>query len=65
MRNSMDKLLSLFDRLLLTQIFVIAGISKLRAGYAGTGLYMTSAGVSGVLLPFIILMNLAVGWGWL
>jgi putative oxidoreductase len=57
----MDKLLNLAGRLLLAQIFVMAGISKLGAGYAGTHDYMTSAGVPGVLLPLVIVLELGGG----
>ena len=40
-------------RLLISIIFLIAGISKI-TGYAGTQAYMESAGVPGMLLPLVI-----------
>ncbi|HYE35865.1 DoxX family protein [Methylocaldum sp.] len=57
----MDKLLQLAGRLLLAQIFVVSGISKLGAGYAGTQGYMASAGVPGALLPLVIALELGGG----
>jgi putative oxidoreductase len=57
----MDKLLNLIGRLLLAQIFVMAGVSKLGAGYAGTQDYMTSAGIPGILLPLVIILELGGG----
>lgn len=57
----MDKLLSFGGRLLLAQIFIIAGASKLGAGYAGTQDYMAAAGLPGILLPFVIIIELGGG----
>jgi putative oxidoreductase len=57
----MDKLLNLIGRLLLAQIFVVAGASKLGAGYAGTQDYMTSAGIPGILLPLVIILEFGGG----
>ena len=47
-------------RVLITAIFVMAGISKLGA-YAATQGYMESMGVPGALLPLVILLELGGG----
>ena|SRR5690625_140784 len=57
----MDKLLSLVGRLLLAQIFILAGASKLGAGYAGTQDYMAAVGLPGILLPLVIIIELGGG----
>lgn len=63
----MTKYSSLVARILLAHIFVLAGINKI-TGYAGTQGYMESMGVSGMLLPLVILVEvgaglaLVVGW---
>jgi len=51
---------ALAARLLLAYIFVVEGWNKL-AGYAGTVQYMESHGVSGFLLPIVILTELGGG----
>lgn len=57
----------LTGRVLMSAIFIMAGISKIGA-YAATEGYMESAGVPGVLLPLVILLEigggLAVLLGW-
>lgn len=57
----------LTGRVLMSAIFIMAGISKIGA-YAGTQGYMESAGVPGALLPLVILLEigggLAVLLGW-
>lgn len=54
-------------RLLLAQIFLMAGLSKI-SGYAGTQGYMESMGVPGALLPLVIALEvlggLAILLGW-
>lgn len=54
-------------RVLISSIFVMAGISKISC-YAGTQGYMESMGVPGALLPLVILLEigggLAVLVGW-
>jgi putative oxidoreductase len=60
-RNLMNQLLDLAGRILLAQIFVLSGLSKLGAGYAATQGYMASAGVPGVLLPLVIALELGGG----
>lgn len=52
--------LLLVGRLLLALIFIFSGYSKI-GGYAGTQAYMASAGVPGILLPVVILVELAGG----
>jgi len=56
----MDALLNVAARILMAQIFIISGFSKI-TGYAGTQQYMESAGVPGVLLPLVILTELGGG----
>lgn len=47
-------------RLLLAQIFIIAGFQKI-TGYVGTQGYMEAMGVPGALLPLVILTELGGG----
>lgn len=58
----------LTGRVLISAIFIMAGLNKLGAGYAGTQGYMESMGVPGALLPLVILLEigggLAVLIGW-
>ena len=49
----MEKVMNLAGRLLLAQIFLLAGINKI-TGYAGTQGYMEAMGVPGGLLPLVI-----------
>jgi putative oxidoreductase len=57
----------LAGRVLLSLIFIQSGFGKL-TGYAGTQAYMESAGVPGILLPLVIIVELVgglaivVGW---
>ena len=57
----------LLGRVLMSAIFIMAGINKISA-YSGTQGYMESAGVPGALLPLVILLEigggLAVLLGW-
>jgi putative oxidoreductase len=57
----MDKLITIASRLLLAQVFVIAGVGKLGAGYTGTQGYMAAMGVPGFLLPLTILLEIGGG----
>lgn len=57
----MSKFSTLIARILLAHIFVLAGLSKLGAGYAGTQGYMEAMGVPGMLLPLVILLELGGG----
>ena len=53
-------LVSVFMRVVLSSIFIIAGIGKLSA-YKATGEYMASMGVPAALLPLVILTELGGG----
>ncbi|HHO59103.1 MAG TPA: DoxX family protein [Thiotrichales bacterium] len=63
----MEKITQTVARLLLAQIFLLAGLSKISA-YAGTQGYMDAMGVPGGLLPLVILLEiggaLALIAGW-
>jgi putative oxidoreductase len=52
--------LKLIGRVLLSIIFIQSGWSKI-FGYAGTAAHMDAAGVPGVLLPLVILVELGGG----
>lgn len=56
----MEKYSTLVARVLLAHIFLLAGLSKI-SGFAGTQAYMESMGVPGVLLPAVILLEIAGG----
>lgn len=56
----MNASLSLLGRIGLSLIFITSGWGKI-AGYAGTQAYMESAGVPGMLLPLVILLELGGG----
>lgn len=56
----MNATLNLLGRIGLSLIFITAGWSKI-GGYAGTVQYMESAGVPGLLLPLVILLELGGG----
>ncbi len=56
----MQSITYLVARLLLAQMFLIAGINKVMA-YAGTQAYMDSMGVPGMLLPLVILLEVGAG----
>jgi putative oxidoreductase len=51
--TTLNTLAPVAGRLLISIIFLMAGISKI-TGYAGTQAYMESAGVPGMLLPLVI-----------
>ena len=53
--------LAVAARVLASTIFIVAGFGKLGAGYAGTQGYMSSVGVSGELLPFVIALEIGGG----
>ena len=63
----MQKFSNLAGRVLIAQIFLMAGISKI-GGYAGTQGYMEAMGVPGGLLPLVIVLEiggaLALIAGW-
>lgn len=45
-------------RVLLALLFLLAGIGKIGAGYAGTQGYMEAFGLPGMLLPLVILLEI-------
>jgi putative oxidoreductase len=51
----------LVGRILIAHIFLLAGITKLGAGYAGSQAYMESVGLPGMLLPAVIALELTGG----
>lgn len=57
----MNQFIELAGRILLGHIFVLAGISKLGEGYAGTAGYMESMGLPGGLLPVVIAVEIIGG----
>ena len=57
----MEKVSTLFGRILLGHIFLMAGISKLGAGYAGTQGWMEAMGIPGALLPAVIALEIGAG----
>lgn len=63
----MEKYTNLAGRILLAQLFLMAGIGKI-TGYARTQGYMEAMGLPGVLLPLVILLEvggaLALVLGW-
>ncbi len=65
--NRMKNIVDIVGRLLLGGVFLMAGINKIGA-YAGTQGYMASQGVSGNLLPLVIVLEivgavlLLIGW---
>ncbi len=66
--ETLNRGIQVAGRLLISIIFIMAGISKIGAGYAGTQGYMESVGIPGALLPLVILVEtgggLAVLLGW-
>jgi len=57
----MDKFIEVAGRVLLGLIFLMAGISKIGEGYAGTAGYMDAMGVPGALLPLVIILEIVGG----
>lgn len=53
-------IVTLAGRVLLAHMFLISGIQKI-GGYAGTQAYMESAGLPGILLPLVILLEIGGG----
>lgn len=58
--STIQNLAAPVGRILLALIFVTSGFSKI-GGYAGTQSYMESVGVPGILLPLVIVLELAGG----
>lgn len=65
--NTLEKLMELAGRIFIAVIFLLSGLGKLGV-YAGTQGYMESAGVSGILLTPVIILEVAgaaaviIGW---
>ncbi len=57
----MNHFIELSGRILLGHIFLLAGLSKLGEGYAGTAGYMDSMGIPGMLLPAVIALEIGGG----
>ena len=57
----MNNLIELTARLFLGHIFLLAGLNKIGAGYAGTVGYMDSMGVPAALLPVVIALEIIGG----
>jgi len=57
----MSNVMILMGRILLALIFLMAGLNKLGAGYAGTQGYMAMMGVPGMLLPLVIVLEVGGG----
>jgi putative oxidoreductase len=53
----MEKVMNLTGRILIAQLFLMAGISKI-PGYEATQGYMEAMGVPGGLLPLVILLEI-------
>lgn len=56
----MTNLSACAGRVLLSLLFILAGFNKI-IGYAGTAAYMQSQGVSSLLLPLVIILELGGG----
>ena len=56
----MQAIASLIGRILLSAIFISAGINKI-SGYAGAQAYMESHGLPGALLPLVIAFEVVAG----
>src|SRR6187455_3387267 len=61
MESVMNNLSTLFGRFGLSAIFILSGVAKLGAGYAGTQGYMEAMGVPGGLLPLVIAAEILGG----
>lgn len=57
----MNNIVPLIARILIAQIFLISGLSKLGAGYAATSAYMEAMGAPVVLLPLVIFLEIGGG----
>ncbi len=58
--SQLQNISSLSGRILLSIIFIMAGINKI-GGYEGTQGYMQAMGVPGALLPLVILLEIGAG----
>jgi putative oxidoreductase len=55
--NNINNYANLTGRVLISVMFLMAGISKI-SGYAGTQGYMEAMGIPGILLPLVILVEI-------
>ncbi|WP_295802247.1 DoxX family protein [uncultured Microbulbifer sp.] len=58
--NALCDFTKLIARIMMSVMFIVAGYSKIGA-YGGTQEYMAAAGVPGILLPLVILLELGGG----
>ncbi len=58
--TALQNISTLLGRILLSAIFILAGIHKI-GGYQGTQGYMQAMGVPGALLPLVILLEIGAG----
>ncbi len=58
MENAKNNAGELTGRILISALFLMAGIGKLGSGYAATQAYMESMGVPGLLLPVVIALEI-------
>lgn len=61
MSRSLTNISMLGARAMLAVVFIMAGFSKIGAGYAGTQAYMESVGLPGLLLPAVIALEILGG----
>ena len=65
--NQLQQLSAPLGRVMLSAIFIMSGLSKI-SGYAATQGYMEAMGVSGSLLPLVIILEVMAGFavlvGW-
>ena len=65
--NQLQQLSAPLGRIMLSAIFIMSGFSKI-SGYAATQGYMEAMGVSGSLLPLVIILEIVAGFavliGW-
>lgn len=59
--KSLTNISMLCARAMLAAVFIMAGFSKIGAGYAGTQAYMESVGLPGLLLPAVIALEILGG----
>lgn len=59
--KSLTNISMLSARAMLAAVFIMAGFSKIGAGYTGTQAYMESVGLPGLLLPAVITLEILGG----
>ncbi len=58
MNQTVTNVGDLAGRILISALFLMAGVGKLGSGYAGTQGYMEAMGVPGALLPLVIALEI-------